>query len=64
MRIPGIGPKGAKAIMRARHKGQLRDLASLRKIGVRAVERSAPYIVFDGKRPPQQLHLFDVSKSA
>ncbi len=58
MRIPGIGPKNADAILRARRKGCIDDLSYLRKIGIRAPEQTAPYILLDGKRPPQQLALF------
>lgn len=57
LRIPGIGPKGAEAILRARRQGRLRDLAALRAIGVQVI-RAAPYILLDGRRPPQQLPLF------
>ncbi len=59
MRIPGIGPKSARAIVQARRYGRLRDLGDLRKIGVAGVERSAPYVLLDGKRPPQQLSFFE-----
>lgn len=58
LRVPGIGPKGADAIMRARKRGRLRDLGDLRAIGIHVPERSAPYILLDGGRPPQQLSLF------
>lgn len=58
MRIPGIGPKNADAILNARRKGRLDDLAYLRKIGIRAPEQTAPYILLDGRRPPQQMSLF------
>jgi predicted DNA-binding helix-hairpin-helix protein len=58
MRIPGIGPKGADAILRARRKNRLTDLAHLRAIGIRAPEQAAPYILLDGRRPPVQLTLF------
>ena len=57
LRVPGIGPKGAAAILRARRQGRLRDLAHLRAIGVQ-VSRAAPYILLDGRRPPQQMPLF------
>lgn len=53
LRVPGIGPKGAEAIMKARRTGTLRDLSSLRRLGI-AIERAAPYILLDGKRAPQQ----------
>jgi Predicted DNA-binding protein with the Helix-hairpin-helix motif len=58
LRVPGIGPKGADAILRARQKGRLTDLAHLRAIGIRAPEQAAPFILLDGRRPPQQLPLF------
>jgi predicted DNA-binding helix-hairpin-helix protein len=59
MRIPGIGPKGADAIIRARAIGRLTELSHLSKIGVHGVNRTAPYILLDGRRPPRQLSLFD-----
>ena len=58
LRIPGIGPKSAGAILVARRRGQLRDFTHLRQIGIRAPEQSAPYILLNGRRPPQQLSLF------
>ena len=57
LRVPGIGPKGVEAILRARRQGRIRDLSSLATIGVPA-NRAAPYILLDGSRPPQQLPLF------
>jgi predicted DNA-binding helix-hairpin-helix protein len=53
LRIPGIGPKGAKAIMNARRDRTIDDLSSLRKIGI-MVEKSVSYILINGKRPAQQ----------
>jgi predicted DNA-binding helix-hairpin-helix protein len=57
LRVPGIGPKGAAAILRARRRGRLRDLADLRQIGV-VTSRLAPFVLLDGRRPPHQLRLF------
>lgn len=57
LRIPGIGPQAADAILHARRLGRLRDLSHLAAAGVRDVARAAPYILLDGKRPPQQLAL-------
>ncbi len=57
LRIPGIGPKGADAILRARRVGKLRDLTSLRKLGV-VTTRVAPFILLDGKRPASQIGMF------
>jgi predicted DNA-binding helix-hairpin-helix protein len=58
LRIPNVGPKGADAILKARAKGKLTELADLRKIGIAAPENSAPYILINGKRPPIQERLF------
>ena len=57
LRIPGIGPKGADAILRARQVGKLRDLTSLKKLGV-VTTRVAPFILLDGKRPASQIAMF------
>jgi predicted DNA-binding helix-hairpin-helix protein len=60
LRIPGIGPKSAQAILTARRSGQrirLQDLGDLFKIGVNA-SRSAPFILLDGKRPSHQLRFW------
>jgi predicted DNA-binding helix-hairpin-helix protein len=58
LRIPGIGPKGARAILEARVGGsRLRSVEDLKALGVWS-NRSAPYILLDGSRPPVQLSLF------
>ena len=57
LRIPGIGPKGADAILRARRTGKLRDLAALRKLGI-VLPRVAPFVLLDGRRADTQLALF------
>lgn len=57
LRVPGIGPKGADEIIKARKTGKLRDLSHLRAIGIHAPDQAAPYILFDGRRPPLQLSL-------
>lgn len=56
IRIPGIGLKGADAIISVRRNSRLRDLSSLKKLGVIA-ERAAPYILLDGRKPALQLAL-------
>jgi predicted DNA-binding helix-hairpin-helix protein len=56
LRIPGIGPKGADAILLARRQNKLRDLSSLTKLGILA-ERAAPYLLLDGRQPGYQLTL-------
>ncbi|RPJ25817.1 MAG: radical SAM protein [Chloroflexi bacterium] len=57
LRIPGIGPKGADAILRARRGSKLRDLASLRKLGI-VVKRAAPFLLLDGRRAESQTVMF------
>src|SRR5918996_3976781 len=49
LRIPGIGPKGADAILRARRNGKLRDLTTLKRLGI-VTKRVAPFILLDGRR--------------
>ncbi|MGE5264578.1 MAG: radical SAM protein [Acidobacteriota bacterium] len=57
LRIPGIGPKNADAILAARRRGRLRDGRDLEKLGIPAV-RVAPFVLLDGRRLPQQLALW------
>jgi predicted DNA-binding helix-hairpin-helix protein len=57
LRVPGIGPKGAEAILQARSINRLRDVSTLKKIGIIA-ERAAPYLLLDGKRAGVQLSMF------
>lgn len=58
LRIPGVGPQTADAILTARRQGTLTELTHLRAAGLREVGRAAPYILLDGRRPAQQLALF------
>jgi predicted DNA-binding helix-hairpin-helix protein len=58
LRVPGIGPGGADAILRARRLGRLTDLSHLRRLNIRAPEQAAPYILLDGHRPIIQMSLF------
>src|SRR5438132_1298531 len=58
LRVPGIGPVGADAILRARRLGGLTELSHLRQLNIRAPEQAAPYILLDGHRPATQMHLF------
>jgi predicted DNA-binding helix-hairpin-helix protein len=57
MRIPGVGPVAAEAIMRARRQRRLGDLSQLTAL-MRNAAGAAPYILLDGRRPEQQLRLF------
>ena len=58
LRIPGIGPMGADAILRARRLGRLTALSHLRQLNIRAPEQAAPYILFDGHGPAMQMNFF------
>jgi len=58
LRIPGIGPKMADAILAARTQKSLTELSHLTRIGIKNVERAVPYILLNGKAPHQQLSLF------
>ncbi|MCX6028948.1 MAG: helix-hairpin-helix domain-containing protein [Chloroflexi bacterium] len=53
LRVPGIGPTSARAIVTARRRGNLRELGDLRKLGARA-DRAAPFVLLAGRRPPYQ----------
>jgi predicted DNA-binding helix-hairpin-helix protein len=58
LRIPGIGPRGAHAIMAARRQhGDIRHIEELKALGV-VVKRAAPFIQMDGHRAPTQMALF------
>ena len=57
LRIPGIGPKGAEAILRARRDQKLHNLTSLRKLGI-VISRAGPFVLVDGKRAEKQLVMF------
>lgn len=59
LRIPGIGHKGAQAVLAARRQGALREVYDLQAIGVRT-KRVKPYVLLDGKRPEYQPRLFSV----
>jgi predicted DNA-binding helix-hairpin-helix protein len=56
LRVPGIGPASARAILAARRQGALQELGDLRRLGAR-VTRASPYVLLAGKRPPCQLPL-------
>jgi len=57
MRVPGIGAKGADAILRTRRHVKIRDVTTLKKMGV-FTERAAPYLLLDGRRASYQPALF------
>ncbi|OGO59637.1 MAG: hypothetical protein A2029_10985 [Chloroflexi bacterium RBG_19FT_COMBO_47_9] len=57
LRIPGIGPKSANAIITARRQNRLHDIQELRGLGINA-RRAAPFILLDGRRPAYQATLW------
>lgn len=62
LRVSGIGPQGAAAILAARRRGVLHELTDLQAIGVRNIRRLSPFVLLGGKRPlinpnPNQLRL-------
>jgi predicted DNA-binding helix-hairpin-helix protein len=56
LRVPGIGVKGAKAIIEARRKGRLTAPEDLSRLGILPA-RALPFILLDGRRPAHQLPL-------
>jgi predicted DNA-binding helix-hairpin-helix protein len=56
LRVPGIGPRSASRILSARRESRFKSLQHLGRAGA-VVQRAAPYILLDGKRPPHQLAL-------
>jgi predicted DNA-binding helix-hairpin-helix protein len=57
LRIPGIGPKSANAIITARRQNRFRDIEALNSLGINA-RRAAPFILLDGRRPAYQATLW------
>lgn len=58
MRVPGIGPKTADAILRERRRQRIRETGHLRALGMRDLQKAGPYMLLDGKLAEQQLSLF------
>jgi len=56
LRVPGIGPKTAEAIISARRVGRILDLPQLKQLGAHS-GRAAPFILLDGRQPSFQLPL-------
>ncbi len=54
LRVPGIGPKTANAVLVARRQGQIASLQQLKQLGGQS-KRAAPYILLNGCRPEYQL---------
>ncbi|MFC1936237.1 helix-hairpin-helix domain-containing protein [Chloroflexota bacterium] len=53
IRVPGIGPRGAEKILKARRQRKIRELNQLQKMGI-ITKRAAEFITLDGKRPAYQ----------
>ena len=58
LRIPGVGPVGADAIIRSRRRGALSELIHLRQIGIRTPQKLAKYVLLNGRQPVHQRKLF------
>ena len=58
LRVPGIGPIGANAIISARRRGNLSELVHLKQIGIRTPHKLAKYVLLNGRQPVRQLNLF------
>lgn len=57
LRIPGIGPRAARAIISARRRNPITSSDHLRALGIRA-QRALPFILLSGRLAPRQLSLF------
>ncbi|MGI5837875.1 MAG: radical SAM protein [Chloroflexota bacterium] len=60
LRVPGIGPKAADALLKLRRSGRITDAGRLRGLAIR-LSRAAPFLLVDGRRlepdRPQQMRL-------
>lgn len=56
LRIPGFGPKGVSLILKERREHKFTDMGHLRKLGIKP-HKAAPFILLNGKSPPQQLSI-------
>jgi predicted DNA-binding helix-hairpin-helix protein len=57
LRIPGIGPKSARAILLVRRAQRIRSTQDLLNIGINP-ERAKDFILLDGRQPTRQLSLW------
>ncbi|NJN80885.1 MAG: radical SAM protein [Caldilineaceae bacterium] len=58
LRVPGIGPKAADAILQARGIRKLTDVAQLHALASATAAKAVPYLLLDGRQPYRQLALF------
>ena len=56
LRVPGIGPKSVGRILQWRRQNKFHCIADLRSAGI-VVGRAAPFVLLDGRYPPQQMTL-------
>jgi len=57
LRVPGLGPKRVENILSLRRKGLLKSYAKLKKLRL-ITDKTAPYILLNGKSADRQLGLF------
>jgi len=57
MRVPGIGPKNARAILITRYRNPFKTVEDLRRIGINPV-KALPYILISGRQPAHQIAMF------
>ena len=58
LQIPGVGPKSADAIVTARRHTTIAAPEHLTKLGIRDLQKAAPYVLLNGKAMERQLGLF------
>ena len=57
LRVPGIGPKSADAIVALRRQQAFTELEHLRHAGVRDVQKTGQYVLLNGRQAARQLAL-------
>jgi predicted DNA-binding helix-hairpin-helix protein len=57
LRIPGVGPRTAGAILSARQGRRINQTEQLKQFGI-PLPKAAPFILLDGRQPEHQLPLF------
>ncbi len=58
LKVPGIGPKSADAILQARRRGHITDISHLQQLHIRTPQQVAPYMLLDGHKLATQMNLF------
>ena len=59
LRVPGIGPKTARLILKSRKQAKIRGISDLHKLGLQ-VERARPFILINGRSEHLQLSLWSL----